>query len=153
MSNLTRTIIKCALMTALAVTPLAAQAQSSSTSSSSSSSSSASATPTPTACESLAACVNAAVPTAVASCAGQHTSCTDKTTKFAASAGEIAERAIAIRGCSKFKTVSACNNCYRRAKNVLRFKYDQRIFKGLLAQAVEQIEDKRQVTCPALKKQ
>ena len=111
----------------------------------------AAATATPSACQSRQSCVNAAVPTAVASCVADTPICSDTNSdKLAVTAGELARRAIDKKKCTNRNNKFRCNVCYQNAKLPLqlRFKYD--LFHGLLANSVKLIEAERKSVCGAL---
>ncbi|NDC39410.1 MAG: hypothetical protein EBZ48_15450 [Proteobacteria bacterium] len=108
-------------------------------------------TPTPTACELSQICIDAAVPTAVASCNSSN-SCTppanspyEPEDRFAISAGTLAARAIASTqgGCATKTLKAACNRCYTEAGKRLKNKYDGPLFHGLLARAAGIVATKK----------
>ena len=106
-------------------------------------------TATPSACQNLQACIDTAVPTVVSGCAASNTSCNTEgnTDKYAVSAGQLAQRAIALKKCKDKKNRFACNVCYQAAKLPLQVRFKVNIFKGLLANAVSLIEQERKATC------
>lgn len=72
--------------------------------------------------------------------------------KFAISAGQLADRAIAKRNCMNkdFSKRKSCNGCFQSAKALLRIRFDGDLFHGLLANAVSLIEAQRLEKCSAI---
>ena len=92
-------------------------------------------------------CVAAGVTALPDTCNFQSSGCT-KPDRFAASASDLASRAIRAARCSRTRTRSLCRFCYELAKQPLRSRYDSTIFHGMLAQAVRLIQDEKNAVCP-----
>ncbi len=121
-------------------------------------------TPTPTAtaqpkgplCPATQACVSQQVPQVLQSCFAADASCTLKQSdRFALTAEDLANRAIASRNCTESEFLTSkkkCNFCYQRAKKPLSLRASGVLFRGLVAQAVKIVEAKRVEACSGLKK-
>ncbi len=120
-------------------------------------------TPTPTAtaqpkgplCPATQACVSQQVSQVLQSCFAADASCTLKQSdRFALTAEDLANRAIASRNCTAELVTSKrqCNSCYQRAKKPLSLRASGVLFRGLVAQAVKIVEAKRVEACSGLKK-
>jgi hypothetical protein len=109
------------------------------------------------ACQSVQTCVDAGVDTALSSCTTATPECdlnsfpTNKTSdRFAASAGDIADRAIELKKCETKTKKFACNACYKSAQAPLKNRFFGKLFHGLLAEAVLLIEAERKEVCGKL---
>jgi hypothetical protein len=111
----------------------------------------------PAACYDLQTCVDQGVSGTLAACLAANSACdltsfkaNQSTDRFAASSNEIADRAILNRKCAAKTRKFACNLCYQRAKEILKFRFDGAIFHGLLGNATQLIEKKRKEVCSTL---
>ncbi len=111
----------------------------------------------PEGCSDLQGCVDTAVPTILLTCQSSNPTCdltqfngNQTLERFAATSGEIADRALELKNCSEKTTRQSCNACYRSAKAPLRNRFFGKIFHGLLANAIQLIEEQRKEVCLAL---
>lgn len=111
----------------------------------------------PEGCAELQACVDDGVSSTLASCQTSNPTCdlnqfaTNRTSdRFGVSSGAVADRAIELRNCASRTTKRACNACYQAAKAPLKNRFFGRLFRGMLANAIQLIEAERKATCPSL---
>ena len=116
------------------------------------------ATPTPNpenfqSCLPVEDCITNGLTPAIDSCYSASPACVSTNhDKTAVTADQVADRAIAKRGCDTrtFTYKGQCNQCYRNAALPLRFRYDGTLFHGLLAYATKIIENAKHVKCDSL---
>lgn len=113
----------------------------------------------PTGCSALQDCVDTGAPTLLSTCQSSNPTCdltqfngNQTLERFAATSGEIADRALELKNCASKTTKGACNACYQSAKAPLRNRFFGKIFHGLLANAIQLIEEQRKAVCLALPK-
>jgi hypothetical protein len=108
-------------------------------------------TPVPAACNTLAACVDSGVFSAINNCVDNSLGCVvNSRDSLAISANQLAARAVTVNKCAETTKRKRCNACYREAKLPLKSRYDQKLFHGLLARAGALIEQERLARCLAL---
>ena len=97
-------------------------------------------------------CVDNALPVTVDSCLSQHPECSgENSDRFALSAGVLADRAIAIKGCEskQFSSKKRCLACFANATRPLRHRYDSSLFHGLLGTATRLVKNRGITYCSA----
>ncbi len=112
-------------------------------------------TPPSADCETVQSCIDAGVQSSILGCFAATPTCTQKNhDNFAVSASTLAARAVATKKCDTktFTKRGACNVCFAAAKEPLRDRFYGKLFHGLLAQTVKEVEQLRRAKCLTIPK-
>lgn len=76
-------------------------------------------------------------------------SCSISPDSFAVSAGQLAERAVAVKKCDirAFVSEASCRRCFDGAASLLRKDYNKRLYRGLFAQANRSVARRKDLFC------